>query len=278
MATDYTLNDLRNAVTACGLAEGDVVSLHASLGRLGRPAGVPLIVDPWASAILDVVLDVIGPNGTLVVPTYTYSFGKGEAFDVDETPSAIGEFPDVFRRRPGVMRSRDPMLSHAASGPAARDIVVDISRSCCGVGSVFDRLREFDAKICTLGVSLYYSTFLHHIEESAGVPFRFVKPFRGMVRQDGRERDETWTYFAAPRGVPNCAKNPLPMERAVRAAGLLNIAPVGRGEAMIIGARDYFNEGIRQFQMNPWLTATGPPFPIDNYVSAELAGDQRSPG
>ncbi len=230
-------------------------------------------MDSWAEAVLDVVLEVIGPRGTLVVPTYTYSFGRGEVFDVESTPSAIGDFPEFFRRRPGVIRSRDPMLSHAALGPSAEAIVRRISRSCCGEGSVFDRLRERDGKICTLGVSLYYATFLHHIEESAKVPFRFVKPFRGRVREAGIERDETWAYFAAPQGVPNCAKNPEPMERIVRAAGLVKVAPVGRAGVSTISARDYFEEGRRQFRLDPWLTAAGPPVPIEKYAAAELAAD-----
>lgn len=273
MTPDYTLDDLRDALSACGLSSGDTVSLQVSLGRLGRPAGIGLDMDSLAESVVDTVLEVIGPQGTLVVPTYTYSFGRGEVFDVDVTPSAIGDFPEVFRHRAGVVRSADPMLSHAALGPAAEAIVRNISQSCCGEGSVFHRLREHDGKICTLGVSVYYATFLHHIEESADVPFRFAKPFRGRVREAGNERDETWTYFAAPRGVPNCAKNPLPMEKIVRAAGLVEVAPVGRGEAMAISARDYFDEGMRQFGRDPWLTAAGPPVPIAGYVAAELAAE-----
>jgi aminoglycoside 3-N-acetyltransferase len=270
MQADYTLDDLKQALLLCAVSPGDV-------GRLGWLAGLAPAGESWANDVIDAVLEVIGPHGTLVVPTYTYSLGKGETFDVDNTPAAIGDFPEAFRQRAGVIRSRDPMLSHAAIGPEAEAIVRTISRSCCGEGSVFHRLREHDAKICTLGVSLYYATFLHHIEESAAVPFRFAKPFRGRVREAGREATETWTYFAAPRGLPNCAKNPLPMEKIVRNAGLAHTAPVGRGDVMTIRARDYFDEGIRQFRMNPWLTAAGPPIPIDRYVAAELAGNPRSP-
>ncbi len=273
MTTDYTLDDLRTALSTCGLSRGDRVSLQVSLGRLGRLAGVRIEMKSLAGAVIEAILDVIGKEGTLVVPTYSYSFGRGEVFDVDNTPSTIGDFPEVFRHRAGVIRSRDPMLSHAAIGPAAEALVRNISQSCCGEGSVFHRLRQHDGKICTLGVSLYYATFLHHIEECAAVPFRFVKPFRGLVREAGNDRAETWTYFAAPLGLPNCAKNPMPMERIMRAAGLAKIAPVGRGEVMTIRARDYFDEGMRQFRIDPWLTAAGPPVPIAEYAAVELAVD-----
>lgn len=271
MVPPYTIDELKRALLACGLSAGDVVSLQVSLGRLGRPAMAPFDMTELANAVIDCFLDVIGPAGTLVVPSYTYSFGRGETFDVDHTPSAIGELPDIFRARYGVRRSRDPMLSHAAIGPATEAIVGNIPRTCFGPDSVFDRLRRHDAKICTLGVSLYFATFLHHIEEFAEVPFRFRKPFRGTIRENGIDHTETWLYFAAPQGVPNCKKDPLPLERAVRQAGIVSVAPVGRGEVMVVEARKYFDEGIRQLAMNPWLTAAGPPIPIESFVSAELA-------
>ena len=123
--------------------------------------------------VIDCFLHVLGPRGTLVVPTYTYSIGRGDVFEVETTPSEIGEFPDILRTRAGAIRSRDPMLSNAAIGPASKAILRDISQSCYGEGSVFHNLRRSRAKICCLGISLYWSTFRHHIEEQAAVRSAF---------------------------------------------------------------------------------------------------------
>jgi aminoglycoside 3-N-acetyltransferase len=194
----------------------------------------------------------------LVVPTYSYSIGRGTVFEVETTPSSIGDFPEVFRRRPNVIRSRDPMMSSAAIGPKAAEVLRNISRSCYGEGSAFHRLRNVNGKICTLGISLYWATFRHHIEEVAAVPFRFAKSFTGIIREHGIDSRETWSYFAAPL-VDNCQPSGLALERKTRDKGLVGIAPVGRGEITAIDAGKYFEFGLGELRSNPWLTAKGPP-------------------
>jgi aminoglycoside 3-N-acetyltransferase len=254
----YTQNEFVDALSALGITRGSVVSLQVSLGRIGLPEGLPADYHAIATFVINAFLVALGRDGTLIVPTYSYSIGKGEVFDVAETPSRIGEFSEVFRRYPGVTRSRDPMLSSAGIGPRVQDLLGNISRSCFGDGSTFHRLREADARICTFGISLYWATFRHHIEEMAAVPFRFHKQFRGRIRENGHESEETWTYFAAPR-LSCCEPNGLPLERLVRTAGLLKVAPLGRGEVMAIRAREYFDIGMEALKRDPWLTAKGPP-------------------
>lgn len=254
----YTRDELLAALAAVGIKRGDVVSLQVSLGRVGLPEGVAVNYDAISAFVIDAFLEALGPEGTLIVPAYTYSIGRGEIFDVAKTPSGIGEFPEVFRKYPGAIRSRDPMLSSAGIGPKAKDILRNISRTCYGDGSTYHRLRDADAKICTFGISLYWATFRHHIEEMAQVPFRFPKQFRGKIRENDDEVEETWTYFAAPR-LSCCEPNGLPLEQKVRAAGLVNVAPLGLGEIMTICARDYFDFGLKALALDPWLTAKGPP-------------------
>lgn len=254
----YSREELLAALDQVGIVPGDVLSLQVSLGRVGLPEGVPANYDAISNFVIDAVLERLGPDGTLIVPTYSYSIGKNEIFDVAETPSAIGEFPEVFRKRPSVIRSRDPMLSSAGIGPKATALLRDITQTCYGEGSTYQRLREADAKICTFGISLYWATFRHHIEEMANVPFRFRKTFHGKIRENGREQDETWVYFAAPR-LACCEPNGLPLEQQVRAAGLVKTASIARGEIMLIRARDYFDFGWAALQEDPWLTAKGPP-------------------
>jgi aminoglycoside 3-N-acetyltransferase len=254
----YTRKDLLTAIEAVGIGPGDTVSLQVSLGRLGLPEAVDRNYTALSDFVIDAFLEVLGKGGTLVVPTYTYSIGRGQVYEIETTPSSIGDFPEVFRGRPNVLRSRDPMLSSAAVGPNAAAVLRNISQSCYGSHSTFQRLRELDAKICTLGLSLYWATFRHHIEEMAGVPFRFPKMFTGIVREAGKDSRETWAYFAAPF-VENCQPNGLPLERLARAAGLVGVAGVGRGEIMAIDATAYFQFGIKELQHNPWLTAKGPP-------------------
>lgn len=267
---NYTRDELRAAIRAVGIAAGDVISLQVSLGRLGVPKDTPSTFGAIANLVLDTFTEVLGPGGTIIVPTYTYSIGRGEVFDVESTPSGIGEFPELFRRRPGAIRSRDPMLSSAGIGPRAEEIIRNISRSCYGEGSTYHRLRDVNAKICTLGLGLYWATFRHHIEEAAAVPFRFRKVFHGVVREHGVESRESWVYFAAPL-VDCCAPMGIPLEEKARAAGLLRVAPIGRSEIAAIGAREYFDFGLEALRRDPWLTAKGPACDFRQLVALEDA-------
>jgi aminoglycoside 3-N-acetyltransferase len=266
---DYSRDQLASSIREVGIQAGDTVSLQVSLGRLGMPDG-PSNYEGIADLVIDTFFDVLGPAGTLVVPAYTYSLGRGLVFDVESTPSAIGQFPDIFRRRKDVLRSRDPMLSTAAKGPGAADIVRNLPQSCYGVGSVFERLRRFNAKICTLGIGLHWATFRHHIEEMAGVPFRFCKPFRGVVREQGVDSEEVWMYFAAPRGVEACLPDGRRLEKILRSLGVLRIAKIGRSEVMAIGAREYFDYGLERLREDNWLTAKGPKTDVATIIAREL--------
>ena len=60
---------------------------------------------------------------------------------------------------------------------------MDLPNTCFAKGSIHDRLVQMGGKICTIGVGLQEVTFLHHVEEMAGVPFRFKKRYTGYIRE-----------------------------------------------------------------------------------------------
>ena len=67
---------------------------------------------------------VIGPQGTCVVPTCTHREGYPKpTFDPLLSPSEVGPFSEFFRLRPGTVRSHSPTHSVAAIGLAAQEIV-----------------------------------------------------------------------------------------------------------------------------------------------------------
>lgn len=255
---DYSQEDLALAIRNVGICAGDVVSLQVSLGRLGLIQDVPMNIKTYAKTIIKTFLEVLGKNGTLIVPTYTYSIGRGELFDIQNTPSAIGEFSEIFRTYKGAVRSRDPMLSHSAIGPKAVELMFNISNICFGTNSVFDRLYKINAKICTLGIGLHWATFRHYIERMANVPFRFDKVFEGNIIENEKIKKEKWTYFAAPKNIINCASDGVHLERIAEAKKIKKMAKLGRGYITCIEAKKYFNLGFKELQKNPWLTAKGP--------------------
>ncbi|MBL8645137.1 MAG: AAC(3) family N-acetyltransferase [Rhodospirillaceae bacterium] len=255
-ASDYSQADLERALRQAGIVAGDAALVHVSMGRLGRPAE-GMSMDVMNRICLDAFRNVLGPAGTLFIPTYTYSLGKGDVYDPATTPSTVGAFTEFFRLLPDVVRSRDPMLATAGLGPRAAELLQGVAPSCYGRGSFFDRFNGSGGKVCTLGIDLHWATFRHHIEEMAGVPFRRPKKFKGKILVGGAVQEEEWTYFAAPF-LPNCEPNGQPLATAIKTAGLAKEAPVGRSSVIAVGAKDYFDYAMAALKRDPWFTAKGP--------------------
>ena len=74
--TDYSCEDMVRALREVGLREGDVVFSHSNIGFFGRPEANGTTRDACAT-IIEAFRTVLGAEGTLTVPTFTYSFCKG---------------------------------------------------------------------------------------------------------------------------------------------------------------------------------------------------------
>lgn len=172
--------EIEGSLREVGLIEGDVVFLHIDTSivaqiKENRP-------NEGLHLILQSLKDIIGFSGTIIVPTFSYSFCRQEKFDPNSSEShGVGHFAEFFRKLPGVVRSLDPIFSVAAHGHMARE-VCDVSLDeCFGPQSVFGKIHRFNAKILCLGCSLDRATFVHYCEKSHGVDYRYDKIFEGQV-------------------------------------------------------------------------------------------------
>ncbi len=259
---DYTRSELLAALRAAGIAPGDTVFAHICIDQLGVAAGCESERD-HSVMLGEVLREAVGEEGTILVPTYTFSFCRQELFDVQETPATaglwntFGDFLEYFRRLPGAIRSRDPILSVAGIGPRAAELLTDVPNTCFGEGSVHDRLLRAGGKICTLGVGLNEASFRHFVEEKVGVPFRFRKLFTGRIRNGGEERKSGWVYnvrIMAPNGYPDG----FALEKKALGEGKARAARVGLGEIQTMAARELHDLTVAELARDPWSTAKGP--------------------
>jgi len=178
-----------------GVAPGDVVMVHSFLPSLGQ-------LEDGLPGICRALRDRLGTKGTLVVPTFTYSFCKGEEFDNRHTPSVAGTFTEFVRCQDGVVRSADPIFSIAAIGDLAYEVTRIREQTCFGPGSVFELLEQAGVKFLLLGTDYQKSlTYFIHLEKSFGVPYREEKLFSGsMVMTDGTRKRGTFSYYVRTEG------------------------------------------------------------------------------
>lgn len=151
---------------SCSLKSGDVVFVHSAIGNLN--------IDFPPAKILDLLLEVIGEEGTVLFPCWHFlnraeDFHQGEhpIFDVRKTRSKLGFLTEWARMNKKSKRSLHPTNSIVAIGKDANHFVFEHHQDIypCGVKSPFYKLIKAKAKIIGLGVDVDNLSFLHCIED-----------------------------------------------------------------------------------------------------------------
>jgi len=189
--------DITNVLRELGVGPSDTVFVHSDVSRCLRVAGRTR--KDKLETVLRGLADSV-PEGTLIMPTFSYSFCRHEVFHLERSPSTCGVLTEYFRGRPGVRRTADPIFSAAVLGPVPgqweRELFGVGDKDCFGPQSIFAYLLEVDAHHVCLDTTT--CTFIHHVGQREGVPYRYFKEFRGVVAQDARVTLATARYFVRP--------------------------------------------------------------------------------
>ena len=160
-----TVNDLIAAFSEIGLGKGDRLIIHSSLSSLGH-------VEKGAEGVIDALLEVIGPSGNLMLPTFNYTRPLPEPYyDPQNTPCRAGIIPETGRKRPDTIRSLHPTHSVAVIGPDAKQLTDGhLQTRAFGKNSPIDRLVKAGGKVLLIGVAHTTSSTIHIGEEYADIP------------------------------------------------------------------------------------------------------------
>lgn len=251
---------IMRALAAVGLQEGDLVLLHSDASAVIRMLGS----EDWGLALhllWETIAEVLGKEGTLVVPTFNWDFCKGRPYDAVRTPSRLGLFSNYIRTRPEASRSLHPIFPFAGIGPQATSLFGGISKSSFGIESVFDRLRHRNAKLIFLNTSFYVCTFVHHVEQMHGVSYRYPKHFTGTIMANGITREDSFEFYVRDeRLVVN--SYPTRLGDRLRSRGLLLAAGLGDGEILSTTCGVVFREAVAALNEDPHFLLKEPPVPV----------------
>jgi aminoglycoside 3-N-acetyltransferase len=186
LGTEAVLSDaLKARWNESGLHRGDLVLLHSSISRLMR-ALKQEIPDFTVTDLLNCLLDVLGSDGTLLLPTFNFSFCDGKGYDLSQTPSAMGSLTEVARLDSRFARTSHPVYSFVVCGPQSLEFLKLRNVSALADDGPFGTLRRLKGKIAVLDLDDQNSqTFYHHIEEINQVDYRYHKSFTGLYK-DGK--------------------------------------------------------------------------------------------
>ena len=175
----YTKEQLKEHLRLMGLKPTDAVMIHSSMKSIGE-------VEGRADTVLDALMEYFS-EGLLMLPTHTWgTVNAGHpVFDPETEPACVGLLPNLFMKRPGVLRSLHPTHSMGVYGQNAAEYIrgEENAATPCPIGGAWYRLKEIGAKILLLGVTHINNTFIHAIDEVFDVPGRLVdKPITLSVK------------------------------------------------------------------------------------------------
>jgi len=230
-----------------GVVKGDVLLVHSSYKSFGGVEGGP-------QTVINALKSILTEDGTLIVPTFNYDFCQGKSYDVKTTPSKMGIITEIVRADPNSKRTLDPVFSFAILGKH-RDYLTNLENDhSFGANSVFEKLRELDAKIMIIGLAYNESvTFFHHIEETQRCDYRYFKEFRGkIIDYENTERDCKITLFVRDieRGVQNSVDT---MGLIMEQENIVKKIIIGKSEIKLMKANDVYKRTVAEMKKNPHI-------------------------
>lgn len=235
MADKLTRADIVNGLRDVGLQLGDRVLVHSSLAALGD-------VDGGADTVIDALIEAVGPDGLVVVPT----FACQPPFDRKTSTTPLGSIADQLWRRPNAFRSLHPTHSVAAIGRGAEELLRGHEKAptAYGEGTPYHTLAVNGGKILLLGVDQDRNTTLHTAEALSGAVY--LSDITGTYVDDsGTEVTIPIAAMAGPH------RDFIGLDRLFRERGIMTIGRIGSAVCRLIDAGAMLDMTLEALKQDP---------------------------
>ena len=250
---DLSPRRILDALHTVRAGECDILYIHSGM-RFGTPAG-----GISRKALLGSLLDTLESLGvgTLIFPTFTFSFCNNEDYDRQRSPSQMGALNEFARKSGKGVRSADPLLSVYVIGKRS-DLVENLSQYSIGEGSNYDKLHHCGDKVKFLlfGADMRECfTYTHYMEAILKSPYRYDREFSGLVI-DGEKRQQTTCYLYST--YANCTLNPEPVVyNEMKRRSQLLYTGLGDGSVLTLDEKDGYATIAELLEKDPYCLTDG---------------------
>lgn len=256
MSYDYTYTEIVKSLKEVGLKNGNNVFSHSNIGFFGKLKDAKVKEDYYKS-FKKAFFEVIGKEGTLIVPTFSYSFCWNKEFDSEKTPSECGLFTELLRKDPESIRSEDANFSVCAVGKNANFFTKEVPSNSYGKNSFWERFHKKNGVFCNLNYQIT-STFIHYVERVLKVPYRYDKPFEGTIVINGLKEKRIYFHFVRSFNKNNHETNVVKYLEKADKLGMVKTSNLGKGKILVMTSKDMYNLIKKQIESNPAFLINGP--------------------
>ncbi len=229
--------DIIKALRNCGVKKGDVIFVHSDISAFGKLSTFDAAF--LLKTLADALKESVGSNGTIIMPTFTYSFTENKPYDKSNSKSKVGILTEYFRKQPDVSRTIHADHSVAIWG-RHRNELLKIGKDTFDKDSIFGKLHKLNGKIVFFGAPFQSCTFLHYIEQMHKVPYRYMKKIRGKIIDGNKEYEDEITFYVKYVIFFTHLSN---LEKHLLDKKLLKEVGLGHGKISMVEADAFFKEG-----------------------------------
>lgn len=238
-----------------GLKSGDHLGLSLSLKSIGYVKGGP-------KTIIEALLEVVGPDGTLMMNAYTEFFYLAEVrlgwtdyvYNYRSTRVNTGIVPETFRQWEKSIRSKHPTHSNVAFGKYASALLAGHDENASAY-LPYSRLSEINGKYLAIGIGERLVGFRHQAQYKAGllnvVPWKRAVNFEdhnGLIK----------TFVLEDRG--GCVSRLSGLVTFLRNDGLVRDGRIGQAHAVLVPAKEALERMTYLLKHQPALNLCDRPF------------------
>jgi len=182
-----------------GITKGDHVAVALSFKSIGS-------IENGPDTFIDSLLEVIGPEGTLMMNTFTKyspltSINRDNIFDPLSAIPYTGTVPITFMKRKDTLRSRHPTCSVAAQGKLSK-YLTDEHDEHSQPYLPYQKLAQVNGKLLCIGIDDRLVALRHEAQRKAGL---FIVPqFMGVLYKnlEGKVNLYVWHFPPCHKRLP----------------------------------------------------------------------------
>ncbi|MBO6179165.1 MAG: AAC(3) family N-acetyltransferase [Selenomonadaceae bacterium] len=198
------LIDLQEKLRELNIQKGDILYVASDITKVLVEAGRGKSLknkedrDVFLRHLTDSFQSAVGAEGTLLFPVFTWDFCRKKPFSRKNTPGEVGAYNNwILKELKDFVRTRHPLYSFMVWGKYADELTRLQNEEAFGVDSPFAWLHKNKGKMLLVSVSLQRAfTFMHYVEASLRVPYRYLKNFRSEYEDyDGTVEMRNYTMY-----------------------------------------------------------------------------------